>query len=774
MYEMVLKLAVFACVTSVLRAGYDLPARPKNLTCVAQQDGTSTLRTITCEWEAVGRQTTYVQTTYTAIVKERLSGETINVSTHDNNVVVPVKTYPHFMPLEIWVVAHNLLGNVESEHLINDANCFVKTNPPLAVQAFSDTNFSTTLLVSWTTPIAKECMELKYRIRFCPNGSQTWSDVDRNDTVKPSNPFRLQNLQPDTVYVIQISSKNINDCGFWSNWSLNKTARTPEAQPSSKPDLWKAAESDINGMPLIQIICKDPEFANGKIKAFNLKEKKGGSWEEEHFLVNANQRGKHYLKRISLADKKFAKVCVTAVNSMGKSPEACLAIPSKPVDHLPIKEMNIWPHNGQLFLEWKHNNTSVSEYVIEWVYDGGIDWQREKKNTTRTIIKGPLKPFVRYSVSVYPLYSGCIGNPASKDTFLEQGAPSEGPSINKSNPGYDRVHLVWNEIPLNLRRGFITHYTIFYKKEKDIHAVKVPPNTTSYTLKPLLGNTKYDVWIQASTISGSANSSHHSFTTLKYAPGMVEGIVVGVSLGFLFLVLMTISLCLYKKDVIKENLWPQIPNPGESTIGTWSLDYPVKTETPKENSLFGICVLDDACVCDVKHGCEEDKASLSLKKDKYLSEEHSSGIGGSSCMSSPRQSVSDSDEGADMADTTASTVQYSSVVASSGYKGQTPSSQPQHSIFSRSESTQPLLDSEESQDMLVQEGSRHFQLSFTHGTENQGTAERDDFKQMQLDQQDFCPIDEDAEWAPADSQSADGEPGSVSSYMPQLNGYRPQ
>lgn len=189
--------------------------------------------------------------------------------------------------------------------------------------------------------------------------------------------------------------------------------------------------------------------------------------------------------------------------------------------------------------------------------------------------------------------------------------------------------------------------------------------------------------------------------------------------------------------------------------------------------MSGVCVLDED-VCDVKHGFEEDKASLSLKKDKYLSEEHSSGIGGSSCMSSPRQSVSDSDEGADMADTTASTVQYSSVVASSGYKGQTPSSQPQHSIFSRSESTQPLLDCEENQDMLAQEGGRHFQLSFTQGTENQDTADRDDFKQMQLDQQDFCPIEEDTEWTPPDSQSADAKPGPVSSYMPQLNGYRPQ
>lgn len=206
---------------------------------------------------------------------------------------------------------------------------------------------------------------------------------------------------------------------------------------------------------------------------------------------------------------------------------------------------------------------------------------------------------------------------------------------------------------------------------------------------------------------------------------------------------------------------------------------PLQAETPKENCLSGISVL-DVDVCDGKCVFEEDKTSLPLKKDKYLSEEHSSGIGGSSCMSSPRQSVSDSDEGGDMADTTASTVQYSSVVASNGYKGQTPNSQPQQAIFSRSESTQPLLDSEENPDMMLQEGSRQSQRfprqpCFTAG-KGDGTNTAD-IHQLEMEQQevleplDFCPLEEDSEqMTPTDGQSA--APGS--SYKPQLGGYRPQ
>lgn len=209
-----------------------------------------------------------------------------------------------------------------------------------------------------------------------------------------------------------------------------------------------------------------------------------------------------------------------------------------------------------------------------------------------------------------------------------------------------------------------------------------------------------------------------------------------------------------------------------------SLPIPPQPETPKENFLSGISVL-DVDGSDGKSVSEEDKTSLALKKDKYLSEEHSSGIGGSSCMSSPRQSVSDSDEGADIADTTASTVQYSSVVASNGYKGQTPSAQPQQLIFSRSESTQPLLDSEENPDLLVQEGSRASQPfsqvpCFSHSAWNQDNGSFPELNQLEVEPQevllllDMCPSGEDSE----QKTRADGQ--SLSSYMPQLGGYRPQ
>ncbi|XP_073334779.1 interleukin-6 receptor subunit beta isoform X2 [Pagrus major] len=786
----------------ILTKGYR-PGKPENLSCEAVQVKDQISSTITCTWKNVGRSTTDVPTDYTLYVKE-MSGNERRNETKGNSAQVFLSIFPHHMQLKIWVVAHNELGSIESEHLDKDADWFVKTNPPSDVKVISEKSFPTSLLINWTHPIAEVYLKLTYQIRFCQNGSQSWTYVPLVDTDKYIQSFRLQNLRPDTVYVIQVCCKNAGQGrGYWSNWSTNATKRTPEDRPIGKPDLWRIiAKGDRVNERQVQFICKDPVFANGRIRSFDImikdnKEKvKNGSGEWERIPVNrseadgsSSQQEITVLKQIHLPDKKSVKVCVTAINSVGKSAEASLVIPDKAYgvrDLAPVEGLNLSSHGGQLWLEWK-SSIAVSEYVVEWAADGRTDWQREKRSTRRTAIKGNLEKFVCYSVSVYPIYSGWIGKPASVKAFLEEGAPLESPAITvNGKPGRNDVELVWNEIPQHRRRGFITNYTIFYTSGTVLQSVTVTANTTSYTLRSLSGNTKYDAWINASTIQGSARGFNHSFTTQKYATGEIEGIVVGVSLGFLFIVLMTMLLCIYKKDVIKENFWPQIPNPGESTIGTWSPHYPLKAETPKENCLSGISVL-DVDVCDGKCVYEEDKANLPLKKDKYLSEEHSSGIGGSSCMSSPRQSVSDSDEGGDMADTTASTVQYSSVMASNGYKGQTPSSQPQQAIFSRSESTQPLLDSEENPDMLLQEGSRQSQRfprqpCFTHTAQNKDSTDPADCNKREMEQQelleplDFYPLEEDSEQTtPTEGQSADWLPAApVSSYMPQLGGYRPQ
>ncbi|KAG7240884.1 hypothetical protein INR49_023458 [Caranx melampygus] len=808
----------------LLRKGYR-PQKPENLSCVALQEKDHISKTMTCQWDALGRQTSDVPIKYTLYLnvypvdhrltaEEELSEEaerdgvsrsrcpprsrgtsSYNVTTTEKRVKIDMgDAFPDFMELEIWVEAHNSLGREESEHLRKEAGYFVKTNPPTAISAISEQAFPTSLLMNWTSPLNKGYTNVMYEIRFRTDGSHSWNYVPLREMTKDKKSFRIQDLKPDTLYDTQVRSKISKDYGYWSEWSHSAINRTPEAPPASGPDVWR---SIYNGVGIsdrrVQLLCKDPELSNGKIIWFDLRihgergQFMNESSEWERILVNrsdedyrSTQRRITVLKEITLADRQSIRVDVKAANSAGESIKTTITIPERATELPPVERLTVRSQGGQLWLQWHppKEAVAVSEYVVEWVTGDKKDWQRVAKGTKLTAIKGNLEKYVSYTVFVYPIYTRKAGKAVSMEAFLEQGVPKEAPPVNVDGKvGRKHAELTWKPLPPDIIRGFITNYTIFYRSDTEERSACDGSSRHHLIHFDLtVPNTSYRTWIRVSTIAGSATGSKHSFTTAKYEDRMIELIVVGVSLGFLFVVVMTMLLCVYKRDAIKRNFWPQIPNPGESTIGTWSPDYPLKVRTccrgPKENSLSGISVLD---VCDTKSVFEEDKTSLPLKKDKYLSEEHSSGIGGSSCMSSPRQSVSDSDEGGDIADTTASTVQYSSVVASSGYKGQTPSSQAQQAIFSRSESTQPLLDSEENPDVLVHERfPRQPCFSRAAGIEDD-TNQLEAEQQVMLEPLDFCSLEEDSETANTDEHLADWLTAApASSYMPQLGGYRPQ
>lgn len=762
-----------------LQKGY-FPEKPKNLFCLATQAKDDISPIIRCQWETRHRKAFNFRTTYRLLLFRKLSNKSQNVTTEESSAAIDTETFPNFMPLDFWVEAENELGKVESEHLyVSDANDLVKTNPPSWVDIISEDGFPTSLLLNWTRPLNKRQIHLIYEIRFSPSSSHSWSTVPPAETRLNIQSFRLQDLRPFTDYAVQVRCKN-QVHGVWSEWSENATQRTPPFKPTSKPDLWHT-ETSADGR-LVRLFTREPEVANGVISEYRIRiqefqdrlQLSDSEWQKIPVDTSRGTKQVTALKEVHLSRTTRLAVKVIAINSVGESPEASLGILEEGKDLPPVQQLKVSSVGGKLFVEWNAPNDSrISEFVLQWASSGYLDWQRENSTTRNAIIRGDLEDFVRYNVSVYALYSGWLSKPAHLLTYLRQGAPLEGPSKITSQPGCTHVLLTWQEIPLSSQRGFITNYTIFYTTDDATRQVSVPGDRLSHRLTHLTRNSRYNIVIKAWNKEGSKEGVSHSFTTLKYAPMEMESIVVGVSLCFLFVVVLTMLICVCKRDIIKKSLWPEIPNPGESTIGSWSPDYPLKAETPSENCLSGISVLD--VDVDGKSVFEEDKSCLPLKKDKYLSEEHSSGIGGSSCMSSPRQSVSDSDEGGDMADTTASTVQYSSVVASSGYKGQTPSLQPQQAVFSRSESTQPLLECEENPDILSLEGSRQLQRA-PHLTHSEGSCHSPHQLEMEAKTLDFCPVEEDCE----EVTSADDQPqawrasGPMSSYMPQLGGYRPQ
>ncbi|XP_058645744.1 interleukin-6 receptor subunit beta isoform X1 [Onychostoma macrolepis] len=741
-----------------LRTGYP-PLKPKNLSCIAVQEDKDFSPYLNCSWDT-GLRNPLIDTNYIvnvhgldkplkAVCNQRLA----------RSCIVDLETFPNHMYLTLSVEVKNVLGSEKSEELQNEASYFAKPNPPLNVQVLAEVNFPTCLMVTWNHPIDRTTLKLSYVIKYRKAASDVWIEVPERFTGGNIESFRLQSLEPYTQYVVQMRCIGENNSSYWSNWSARVTNSTAEAKPASAPDLWRIIQPTSNSRN-ITLMWKAPVKANGKILVYNLNISQDNEMFGSHY-IRADELSQMY--SLELPRRKTVSIEITVNNSVGVSPKATLFIPRSDNELPGVEDMSWSVRDKKLQVKWTavrphHPALHLSEYLLEWVKtELPVDWQRVPNNVTITTLNADLEKFRRYNISVYPIYKYFshqmwhlqAGRPVTRPAYIQQGIPSEGPTVTVTKSKKNSAELTWKEIPLDSQQGFITNYTIFYAigNTKQWKSVTVGPDVHSHVLTDLASETDYVVNVVVSTEVGATKGMDCTFKTMKYGDGEVEVIVVVVCLSFLFLSVFFIMLCLRKREVIKKLLWPQVPDPSDSSIAHWSPDFPVKADLPKED--VSVVEVD---VFDGKSLCEEDKGVLPLKKDKYLSEEHSSGIGGSSCMSSPRHSVSDSDEG-DSGQTTASTVQYSSVLAS-GYKGQTPSHQPP--VFARSESTQPLLDCEEHPDHLNDSHSKS--SYFRRGRELEPECEET-----------FCPVQEE-EASPA----TEDPPASSLSYMPQQSGYRPQ
>ncbi|XP_053151916.1 interleukin-6 receptor subunit beta isoform X2 [Hemicordylus capensis] len=664
------------------------PDKPENLSCITYQKQRN-LFSLTCTWEP-GR-ITFRNTTY--YLKSQWASDVctdcISITNYSCSLPHPV----FFVDLELWVEAKNDLGMAKSEPIVVDPVNFVKPLPPHNLTTRSHIP-ATVVNLSWENQFREPPLLLKFNIQYKITGSTYWNEIPLEDTESDRTAFNIQGLQPYTKYTFRIRCAVYGRPGYWSDWSKEVVGSTAEDEPSKGPAIWKkihAAQSPEDWTLVLSWKELNPSEANGKIVWYNVSiiGKPPSSFPPESYNVNTTEL------TLNVQNGTY-EVRITAHNSVGKSPPSVLFIPAIN-SKAPVKNVKAHPENGELWVEWTAPKDGVVKYIIEWCdqCDNFTEWQQEPGTTQRASLRGHLKPFVCYLITVYPLYANGQGEGQSTQAYLEQDIPGKGPTVQTKKLGKHEATLEWKPLLKEEQRGFIKYYTISYRiANGNETVVTVDPSKTEYKLSSLKSDTSYIVEMSAYTDKGGRSGSQFTFTTQRFGDGEIEAIVVPVCLAFLLITLLTVLFCFNKQDVIKKHIWPNVPDPSKSVIAQWSPQTPSKHFNSKEQ-IYPEGSFTDVSVVEIE---ADDKKSFSeqdlkpfdlLKKEKNASEGHSSGIGGSSCMSSPRQSVSDSDEG-EPAQNTSSTVQYSTVVPN-GYRDQTPSVQ----VFSRSESTQPLLDLEE-------------------------------------------------------------------------------
>ncbi|XP_065729676.1 interleukin-6 receptor subunit beta isoform X3 [Phocoena phocoena] len=604
------------------------PEKPKNLSCIVNEG-----KKMMCHWDP-GKET-HLETNYT--LKSEWATEKFDdcKAKRDTRTSCTVDYSPvYFVNIEVWVEAENALGKVTSDHINFDPVDKVKPNPPHNLSVSNSEELSSILKLTWINSSIKSFIRLKYNIQYRTRDASTWNQIPPEDTASTRSSFTVQDLKPFTEYVFRIRCMKEDGKGFWSDWSEEASGITYEDRPSKAPSFWyKIEPSHTHGCRSVQLIWKTlPSFeANGKILDYEVTLTR---WKSrlQNYTVNDTKL------TVNLTNDRYIAT-LTARNLVGKSDASVLTIPA-------------------------------------WGFQGNL---AESKC---------------YLITVTPVYADGPGLPESIKAYLKQAPPSKGPTVRTKKVGKNEAVLEWDQLPVDVQNGFIRNYTIFYRTIiGNETAVNVDSSHTEYTLSSLTSDTLYMVRMAAYTDEGGKDGPEFTFTTPKFAQGEIEAIVVPVCLAFLLTTLLGVLFCFNKRDLIKKHIWPNVPDPSKSHIAQWSPHTPPRHFNSKDQ-MYPDGNFTDVSVVEIeandKKPFPEDLKSLDLfKKEKINTEGHSSGIGGSSCMSSSRPSISSSDEN-ESAQNTSSTVQYSTVVHS-GYRHQVPSVQ----VFSRSESTQPLLDSEE-------------------------------------------------------------------------------
>uniref|UniRef100_A0A5F9CSH4 Interleukin-6 receptor subunit beta n=1 Tax=Oryctolagus cuniculus TaxID=9986 RepID=A0A5F9CSH4_RABIT len=605
------------------------PEKPKNLNCIVYEG-----KKMMCQWDP-GRET-YLETNFT-LKSEWATEKFADCQTKRATPTTCIVDYSpvYFVNIEVWVEAENALGKVSSNHINFDPVDKVKPSPPRNLSVSNSEELSSILKLSWINPNIKSVIRLKYNIQYRIKDDSTWNQIPPEDTSTTRSSFTVQDLQPFTEYVFRMRCMKEDGKGFWSDWSEEASGITYEDRPSKAPSFWyKIDPSHTNGYRSVQLIWKtlSPFETNGRILDYEVTLTR---WKSrlQNYTVNDTKL------TVNLTNDRYIAT-LTARNLVGKSDPSVLTIPA-------------------------------------------CDFQ------------GNLVESKCYLITVTPVYADGPGRPESIKAYLKQAPPSQGPMVRTKKVGKNEAVLEWDQLPVDVQNGFIRNYTIFYKTIiGNETAVNVDSSHTEYTLSSLTSDTLYMVRMVAYTDEGGKDGPEFTFTTPKFAQGEIEAIVVPVCLAILFTTLLGVLFCFNKRDLIKKHIWPNVPDPSKSHIAQWSPPTPPRHNFNSKDQMYSDSNFTDVSVVEIepndKKPLPDDLKSLDLfRKEKSGTEGHSSGIGGSSCMSSSRPSISSGDEN-ESAQNTSSTVQYSTVVHS-GYRHQVPSVQ----VFSRSESTQPLLDSEE-------------------------------------------------------------------------------
>uniref|UniRef100_A0AAQ4PH88 Colony stimulating factor 3 receptor n=1 Tax=Gasterosteus aculeatus aculeatus TaxID=481459 RepID=A0AAQ4PH88_GASAC len=480
----------------------------------------------------------------------------------------------------------------------------------------------------------------------------------------------LCRLLHGTRYLAQIRVRYQG--GPWSEWSSSRSGVTLENAPSGRLDWWMKASWEGMEKQLNILLFWKPskQFrANGQNVSYAVSGKKLAGANGKVCSTTGNYCSFHLPRGVK-------KVYLSAVNAVGKS---------SPTEVNRRKYDTLEYDDRSLLVRWRSQLSSgLTGFVVEWrpLLQTDLSFTQFEftaQNQTQLLIAGSFEPYKPYGISVYPRFKDGIGFPQTVDAYSREKAPSMAPKIQIKKVWKSHVELAWDEIPLEQRNGCIQNYTVFYCDPKgNFQVVNADPKERRVVLNGLNSESLYEAFLMVSTLGGSLNGSTVHFKVENFDAAAVVEIVTVSLVGLLLAGIIVVGTCFSNKR-LKGHFWPAVPDPANSSIKRWTSESTQDSNVAFDNEEPNPMYLSHLSFLDVpvKPRKKDDDPWLSNAED-------TSDLGESICGSPLPTDYSGSNS---------DSVPYATVVFSGPRNSTTP--EDPH-VYLRSESTQPLLETEES------------------------------------------------------------------------------
>ncbi|CAN8200669.1 unnamed protein product [Coccothraustes coccothraustes] len=550
-----------------IRAGYP-PAKPLNLSCVLNLGDYG----LTCQWQqgTNSHLPTSVVLKCTGSRAQAVTGCTPRGG--HSRCTVPRRLLQLYRQMEIWVSATNALGTAESERLRIDPMDVAKLDPP-TLQSIQSIPFQTDCVaLAWDVAGGTEHMELQCELRYRAPEDPAWALV--TGIIGQAGAAQRCGFLFGTLYRFQMRCRRSSASALasWSEWSPGRNYTTHEKAPTGKLDVWWGSQpAGARGRLEVQLRWKAPRQreANGRVLGYRVSLSPRRRGRDPPTICNTTHTQCNF--SVPAATRR---VYLSAYNAAGESaPTEVILLertgqPLAGLRAVPGGERSLWVH-------WEAPLAPVTAYILEWqrvaAEPGHCSacWQMERDGAATTaLIQDGIEPFQRYNISLYPLYEGTVGLPIHTTAYSQQKAPSHAPKLHLKRISKSEAELCWEPLPVEVQNGFITSYTIFWASSiTNMASATVNPSLSSFAIRGLKPSTLYKVHMMASTAAGSTNGTSLTLVTTVLDDTDIQFLFL--SLGLVFVGLTVLLICFQKNERMKEQLWPSVPDPANSSLGKW-------------------------------------------------------------------------------------------------------------------------------------------------------------------------------------------------------------